>query len=179
MNCMKFEELAMEYFDGTANEEQINELNEHTKICGSCRESFESMKKVIDVLEEPEEINIDDKFTADVMAKVTAYEESRAAAAQLLEKIIYPVSAAIVLTGIFLWMYIINNINLAVVIYRFFKLTKVLAYSLLAALLNSGIMEYAGFLNTQLHLLIPLSLVIIGLFLSSDKYNREKENNEA
>lgn len=177
MNCIKFEELVMEYFDGTADDEQIKELNEHAKICSSCRESFESMKKVIDMLEEPEEIPIDDSFTADVMSKVTAYEESRATTQQLLEKIIYPISAAFVLTGIFLWMYIINNVNMAVVLYRFIKLTRVLIYSVVATLMSSGLIQYASFLNSQLHLLIPLALVVVGIFLSSDKYNGEKENN--
>lgn len=177
MNCIKFDELAMLYFDGTANEEQIKELKEHSEACSSCRESFESMKKVIDMLEEPEEINIDDKFTADAMANVTAYEESRAGTQQLLERIIYPISAAFVLTGIFLWMYIINNVNLAVVLYRIITLTKLLVYSIIATLMSSGLIDYASFLNSQIHFLIPLSLVIIGIFLSSDNYNGKKENN--
>lgn len=177
MNCIKFEELAMQYFDSTATKEQIDEMEEHFKDCSSCKESFEAMKKVIDMLEEPEEINIDGKFTADVMDKVTAYEECRVNTQRLLEKIIYPISAAFVLTGIFFWMYVINNVNLAVVLYRLMTFAKVLVYSILATLMSSGLIEYASFLNSQLHLLIPLALVIVGIYISSDSYNGKKENN--
>lgn len=177
MNCIQFEELTMQYLDGSATQEQINEMKEHSEACSSCRESFEAMKKVIDMLEEPEEISIDDKFTADVMAKVTAYEESRVNTQRFLEIIIYPLSAAFVLTGIFFWMYIINNVNMAVVLYRLITFSKVLIYSILATIMSSGLLEYASFLNSQLHLLIPLSLVIIGIYISSDNYNGKKENN--
>lgn len=177
MNCTKFEELSMLYFDGGANDQQINALKEHVNICSSCKEAFESMKSMIDLLELPEEVHIDEKFTADIMEKVCAFEESKLRTSKLLEKIALPVSVSFLILGAFLWIFILNNVNIGLLLYRGINLAKVIIDVIITTILSFNIIGYINFANEQLQLLMPISLVFVGIIISVENNKGRNHSN--
>lgn len=177
MNCTEFENLSMLYFDGETSEQQATELHEHMDNCSSCREYFESMKETLELLETKAEFEIDEKFTADVMAKVNEYEECKARTAAFVEKIFIPLAAIIIAMGSLTWYVIFNNIRIGFVLYRFVNVAIYLIDAVIAVILSSQLMDYFKFINGQLQFILPITLIIIGIMVSRGKEYSEDQNN--
>jgi len=177
MNCTEFEKLSMLYFDGEANEQQISVLKEHVDICNSCRASFRSMKSIIELLEIPEEFSLDDSFTADVMKKVSAFEESKLKTSKFLERIALPASATFLVFGVFLWMFLLNNVNVGLVLYRMINFAKVVVDVILTTILSFNLIGYLNYINEQFQVLMPITLVFVGIIISVES-NKSKNQGQ-
>lgn len=176
MNCTEFEKLSMNYFDGEANEEQIAALKEHMVNCDCCRESFDSMNRIIELMEEPEDFNIDDNFTQEIMSKIEAYEENRKKTAELLKKLVIPVSVFTAVMGVMGWLLLFKYVNFAYILYSFFRVSKIVVEVTVAAIISSDLRTYAELINTQLQYLLPMVLILFGIKLATEK---SKDNNES
>jgi hypothetical protein len=175
MNCAEFQNLSMLYFDGETNEQQVTELHEHMDICSSCREYFESMKQTLELLEVKEEFEIDDKFTQEVMAKVNEYEECQARTSMFVEKIFLPLVAVIISMGALTWYVILNNIRIGFVLYRMVNAAIFLIDIAASAFLSSHIADYFKFINSQMQLILPITLIIIGIMYGKG-YKNDQNN---
>jgi hypothetical protein len=177
MNCTEFENLSMLYFDGETTEDQVTQLHQHMDICSSCREYFESMKETLELLDTKDEFEIDDKFTADVMAKVNEYEECKARTSMLVEKIFFPLVAVIIGMGALTWYIILNNIPMGFVLYRLINGAVFLLDAAAWVILTSHLVEYIKYINEQLQFILPIVFIIIGIMVSSGKEYKEVKKN--
>jgi len=178
MNCTEFENLSMLYFDGDASAQQVTELHEHIDICSSCRVSFESMKETIEMLEAQEEFDIGENFTREVMSKVRDYEESRIRTSALIEKMAFPLIAVIICMGSLTWYLILNNIHIGFVLYRLINLAVLLLDTVASLILYSRILDYFKFMNSQLQVILPITLIFIGIMIYFGK-NIENDHENA
>lgn len=175
MKCSEFENLSMLYFDGGVDEQQKIDINEHIKICSSCRDSFNSMKRMIELLETEEEFKIDEGFTDQVMAKVNEYEESRIRTSKLIEKLAYPSAALFLCTGLLMWFLFIRNINVNYIVFRLINMLVILMDTIVAVLLNRSVLNFIRYVNSQLQFFMPVSLILIGIIAATGKYQEDRE----
>lgn len=78
MSCEKIHELIQHHLDLSLTGSQRAELNAHLDSCLACREQLESYRKMIEIFEQEEEIEVPDYFTSRVMASLPEVDFSSA-----------------------------------------------------------------------------------------------------
>jgi hypothetical protein len=70
MSCEKIHELIQHHLDLSLTGSQRAELNAHLDSCLTCREQLESYRKMVELFEQEEEIEVPENFTSRVMANL-------------------------------------------------------------------------------------------------------------
>jgi hypothetical protein len=77
MNCSLSRNHMMKCFDGEHNDIEDAYFKQHLKACQHCREEFEEMKKVFDILETITQVQPPENFETEVMEKIGVLENKR------------------------------------------------------------------------------------------------------
>ncbi len=72
MNCIKAENLIMDYIDNNLSSSEAEKLNEHLKNCENCREAFNIYEMMVDNFENLEFTSPPDDFEEKLMIKINA-----------------------------------------------------------------------------------------------------------
>jgi len=80
MQCLKIEELLSPYLDGILSPAEREDVASHLAVCTNCREKFEALSEVVDIMKNLPEIAPPPEFSALVMAKVAADKKTGRAA---------------------------------------------------------------------------------------------------
>ena len=102
MGCQKIQEMLPAYQDGTLNESEVKDIEEHLLVCKSCRNMNRALKEAWDVLEIWDDVDEPERSRKTIVSRLPEQRKMYWA------KIVLPVAAALVIVfGItlkFSWM---------------------------------------------------------------------------
>ncbi len=181
MNCNTSSDSMMRYFDGNINDIEKLQMKQHLKSCKKCREEFESLNEIFNCLEKENQIEPPMDFEAQVMQKVSLYEDSRRKKFDGFLMLIYGVTLFVlgVLTIIFIFKIkdseILNSIGQMKSIQSVFWSIVYFAYGLFAQI--SGYLK--GILEEMVYYYIFAVGLITYLILQKSAANTEKNVNNS
>jgi len=112
--CNEINELMSLYIDDQLDDNTRKEFEEHIDMCGSCREEFDALVKVVDLCNSIDEVELPEGFRDELHSKLVAERErrdKRYKGAGLLNKYIKICStvAACLIIAVFAGRFIANN----------------------------------------------------------------------
>lgn len=164
MECAKFNELSMKFFDKSISKEELLQFEQHKVNCKSCNESFEVLCSAISELENNEEIEIEPNFTKDVMKKISIIEKEQESRESYMELAFYAVSLLLFLGTVSLWNYVFKNVGVVTIV----REIKILIKTIIALIETVDILSILKYLTIQINSFLPIIFIVLGIYVIFD-----------